>query len=219
LKLLIKNEVNFHNFGKNYILASFMKKAIFTRFALLMILFPIKANEQYILIGIANNQYKDTVPCIDPSAKCYWFYVSPKFDKKSDIVKIRVLSKTPKSGSISVYEKDVWRNLQNGDQIVIGPFNSSKDAQNSILLYEIAFHQSDLTIYSFENELYWFKLKLARTPKTRRLIFFEPNYEVFKGNSNEFILDLKNSIQENLLVIGPWIDKIFFETVKPKPNR
>jgi hypothetical protein len=199
-----------------------MKKTICVLFVLFIIISRGNGNEplhsNYSLKEKAKSQYRDTVPCIEPSATYYWYYVKPIFNEKSNTNKIRVLSKTPKSGSTSVYEKDVWRNMQGGQQIVIGPFNTINDAQNSILYYEIAALQSDSLIHSSNKELYWYKFTYNRTKKPYRFDL-RSDYKLSKGNSSEFIQELKNSIQKNILLIGPWSDNKFFEDVRPKPRQ
>jgi hypothetical protein len=202
-----------------------MKKTICVLFVLFIIISPGNGNEplhnNFALKEKAKSQYRDTVPCIETSTTYYWYYVKPIINEKSNTNKIRVLSKTPKSGSTSVYEKDVWRNMQGGQQIVIGPFNTKNDAQNSILYYEIAALQSDSLIHSSNKELYWYKFEYSRTKKLHRFDL-RSDYKLSKGNSSEFIQELKNSIKNSTLLQGPFEDFEFISNyikllTRPRP--
>jgi len=194
-----------------------MKKSICAIFILSIFMSFIKGNELNKLMINKLSEKKDT---IDLSCTYYWYYISLEFktekENNNKIIKISFPKKNMKSGTYDTYAKCCWRCLQSGNLIVNGPFRSMEEAQNSLLFYNVAVQQSDSMIDSTGTIFYWYKVNCQISKKTHAFIT-TTDYKVCKGNSLDFILDLKESLQNGDILEGPWDDYQFYENNRPKP--
>jgi hypothetical protein len=105
--------------------------------------------------------------------------------------------------------------MQRGYKLDIGPFQTIHEAQNSLMCYQIATQHPDSLIISPEKELYWYKFKCTISVRTHRFIL-KSDFEIRKGNSFDFIQELKTSFQNSCFLQGPWEDYQFCQEMKPK---
>jgi hypothetical protein len=192
-----------------------MKKVTFYLICLLMIFSGLRIKAQ-----ISTQRF-------DPKQFVYWFYIKAesKIDKehKRPVYVVRTLSKTPKSGTISVYEKDVWRNLQSGQQIVIGPFVDYETARRAIEAYDLAkltkdrmeqgvkaFKEKEQTAEDF----YWYFLKFSITQRTHSIVFDRTAAAVANGGLSDFLTVFLEGVTFEQLAVGPFATQIEAEESK-----
>jgi hypothetical protein len=163
----------------------------------------------------------------DPGQYVYWFFIraESKFDKetKRPIYVVRTLSKMPKSGTISVYEKEVWKYLQGGQQLAVGPFLEFNDAKRAIAAYDLAklpkekmeeevanFKDSTITV----DEFYWYFLKFKIAQRTHKYILERTAAAVATGGLNEFLHVFLEGVTFEQLAMGPFSSQIEAEESK-----
>ncbi len=176
---------------------------------LLAILLTLFVSKTYAQTGIEiegqnNNQY------------VFWFYVRAeiKTDRltRKPAYAIRILSKKPKSGTLTKFDKDLWRNLNAGQNLVIGPFLEYVDAKRAIKMYDLARHDDEsmaqaIANYKDEtaaNTYYWFFLKYRVTPRKHKFEFERTPARVANGDIPTFKQVLWEGLKFQQLAIGPF---------------
>ena len=167
-----------------------------------------------------------SVERMDPNQFVFWFYIRAeikvnRLTKKPSYV-VRTLSKTPKSGNLIKFDKDLWRNLKGGQNLVIGPFTEYGDAVRAIHMYDLAGH----TVESMEKEIanfrdstaaseyYWFFLKYQISPRKRSYVLERMPAAVSSGSIREFKEVLWEGLGFQNLNIGPFASQIEAEESK-----
>lgn len=163
----------------------------------------------------------------DPNKYVYWFFIraESKFDKetKRPVYVVRILSKTPKSGTLAVYEKEVWRYLQGGQQLAIGPFYDYNDARRAIAAYDLARlpkerMDEELGVfkdtYMTSDDYYWYFLKFRVAQRTGKFIFERTAARVDFGDINQFLQVFLEGVTFEQLAIGPFATQIEAEESK-----
>ena len=107
------------------------------------------------------------------------------------------------SGNLEKYDKSLWRNLQGGKLLVVGPFEAEKEAVASYKVYLSAAKDKNLAIPKEEATLYWFKLKFAIS-KRKNSFILKAIHEVFSGTYSDFYFDIKQGLTEGNIPIGPY---------------
>ena len=163
----------------------------------------------------------------DPNLYVHWFYVKAeqKIDKekKTPVYVIRVLSKTPKSGKIMEYQKDLYRCLEGGQQLTIGPFLDYKDATKALSMYDLGRYTDatmDAELKNFQDttgnsEYYYYTLKYSitqRPPKKYRLE--RTAAAVASGSLKNFREALWEGLTTLNLFIGPFVTQVEAEDSK-----
>jgi len=78
----------------------------------------------------------------EPGTYVYWFYVKAEIKNSrkehKPIYVVRRLGNSVKSGKIEKYEHDLWRYLNRGNQLAIGPFTKYNDAKRALGMYDLA---------------------------------------------------------------------------------
>jgi hypothetical protein len=178
------------------------------------------------LSWITKSKAQVTVEGLDPNQFVFWFYIraeikTNRLTKKPSYV-VRTLSKTPKSGNLMKFDKDLWRNLQGGQNLVIGPFTEYIDAVRAIKMYDLA-GQTDETmekeIANFRDstatgEYYWFFLKFQTSKRKGSYILERMPARVFSGSVKEFKQVLWEGLGFQNLNIGPFASQIEAEESK-----
>ncbi len=157
----------------------------------------------------------------------FWFYV--KADVKKDRVtrkpsySVRILSKKPKSGTLRDFDKDLWRNLNGGQNLVIGPFLDHIDAARAIKMYNLARHTDESMAAEIANfsdstatngEYYWFFLKYRVTKRKHRFVFEHTPARVTGGDIKTFKQVLWEGLKFKQLAIGPFAQTMEAEESK-----
>jgi hypothetical protein len=159
----------------------------------------------------------------DPSEFVYWFYLraEKKMDKQihSIVYQVRTLSKTPKYGTFAAYEKDTWRCMQAGQQLVIGPFRDYNVAKQSIQIYDLAKLTESLrdkeikrlkdSSEMMEGSYYCYYLKFDISQRTHRYVLkrIPARIEVEGITINEFLETFTEGLVHEMLAIGPFFSK------------
>lgn len=153
---------------------------------------------------------------MDRNQFVFWFYVRAEIKtnrktKKPGYV-VRTYSKTPKSGNIMKFEKDLYRSLKGGQNLVIGPFLEFEDAIRSITMYDLATHTDESMAKEIaeypdsigRNECYWFNLRYEISKRKHCYILKRTPARVAPGNVIQFKEFLWDALQQRILAIGPF---------------
>lgn len=152
----------------------------------------------------------------DKNQYVFWFYVKAEI-KTNKVTKkpsysVRILSKKPKSGNINKFDKDLWRNLNAGQNLVIGPFLEYADAERAIKMYNLGRHTDESMAKEIANfhdstaasEYYWFFLKYTISKRKHKFIFERTAARVHSGSLKEFKETLWEGLTFKQLAIGPF---------------
>jgi hypothetical protein len=158
-----------------------------------------------------------------PSEYVYWFYLraESKIDKElnSIVYRVRTLSKTPKYGTFNAYQKDTWRCLQGGQQLVIGPFRELNVAKQSILIYDLAKLSDALRTKEIErlkdssemmaSTCYFYYLKFSVSQRTHRFILKRVPAAINEEGMtiSDFMDGFLAGLTQEMLAIGPFFSK------------
>ncbi len=156
----------------------------------------------------------------------FWFYIKADIKRdrmtKKPAYVVRILSKKPKSGTLAQFDKDLWRNLNAGHNLVVGPFLEYTDAKRAIKLYDLAKKTDetmDKEIANFKDttasgEYYWFFLKYRITARKHKFEFQHTPARVAAGNIPTFKQVLWEGLKFQQLAIGPFAQTIEAEESK-----
>ncbi len=156
----------------------------------------------------------------------FWFYIRAEIKRdrvtKKPAYVVRILSKKPKSGTIAQFDRDLWRNLNGGQNLVVGPFLEYKDARRAITLYNLARHTDETMEKEIANhrdtaesdEYYWFFLKYRITKRKHKFEFKHTPARVAVGNIKTFKQVLWEGLKFQQLAIGPFAQTIEAEESK-----
>jgi hypothetical protein len=185
-----------------------MRKTIFIIIGLLFCLsgFETKAQNQF-----------------DPNDYVYWFYLrtEKKLDRNlnQNVYLVRTLSKTPKYGTFAAYEKDTWRCLLGGQQMVIGPFRQFKVAKQALAIYDMAKlpeEQRKIQIAKLSEEIglehdeyFCYYLKYDVSKRTKKFVLRRvPARTSIDGITLDgFIDQFLEGLTFEMLAIGPFFDR------------
>jgi hypothetical protein len=187
-----------------------MKNVIYTIIALLLSTSGFKISAQ-----VQTDKF-------DPSEYVYWFYLKAekKLDKQMNrnVYIVRTLSKIPKYGAFSVYEKDTWRCLQGGQQLVIGPFRNYEVAKQAIAIYDLAKLSSEVRekevkklkdSSKIEDSYYCYYLKFDIAQRTHKydLKRIPARTSVEGITLSDFLDQYLEGITMEMLAIGPFFSR------------
>ncbi|MFN8255149.1 MAG: hypothetical protein U0W24_05635 [Bacteroidales bacterium] len=172
----------------------------------------------FISFGWADLSAQDQtfVQKFDPELYVHWFYIKAetKIDKvlKTPVYVVRTLSQTPKSGKLSLFQKDVYRCLKGGQQIAVGPFTEYKDAQRALAMYDLARYTQatwEAEIQSFQDtsgidEYNYFTIEYRLTERTHKYVLKRTAAAVATGTLREFREALWEGLVQKKLFIGPF---------------
>jgi len=146
----------------------------------------------------------------------FWFYVKAdiKTDKKLKvpIYAIRRINKDVKSGTVKKFKKEVWRNLERGQQIAIGPFLELVDAERANEMYDLARKTDEqmdqdieATIDTSGNEVYfWYLIQFEVSKRTKKFLIKRQPAATFPGSLKDFRFILWSVRTVPQLTIGPF---------------
>jgi phosphatidate phosphatase PAH1 len=175
----------------------------------------------FILLAIVSISFKavsqEQIDKFDPNEKLYWFYLSVSIrlykEIKRNIYVISGLSKTPIYGTIAEYEKELWKCLQKGRKLAIGPFLDNKLTQKAIEIYALA----KLPINLRDNRI---KKLLESSIDTMNFYYYflpkrESNYHplripktnIEKTSLNNFIELYLEGLAMEMIAIGPFVTR------------
>jgi hypothetical protein len=159
----------------------------------------------------------------DLHQKIYWFYlnVSIKTDNlhNRDRYMVRIPSRKPKYGTYLDYEKGLWRCLQKGYQILIGPFKEYEAAKQALAIYDLSRLSAclreqklremgdSIRLDGSEYFCYYMKFKITKRTKSIRLERIPARTSV-DGISMDFFIDqFLEGVTMKMLAVGPFPTK------------
>ncbi len=147
----------------------------------------------------------------------FWFYIKADIKRAKvtgvPVYSVRILSKKPKSGTLKKFERDLWRNLNGGQNLVIGPFTRYNDAVRAIGLYNLSRKsqedmEKEIANYrdttAGNDDFYWFFLKYSITPRKHKFVFERTPARVASGDIKTFKQVLWDGLTFQQLAIGPF---------------
>jgi len=193
-----------------------MKKLI------LLILITIVSANTYL-----KAQMVDGIDLEDTKRYVFWFYVKAeiRMDRELHIpvYSVRRVGKEIKGGTLKKYNKDVWRNINGGNQLCVGPFFNLEDAKVANSCYNLgrktdATMQKEIenTVDTTDNTYYWYTLEFEITKRTHRYVLSRIPAAVNQGSLKDFkeMLWMLLHQQDKKLVIGPFTDQTQAEISK-----
>ncbi len=156
-----------------------------------------------------------TVKGLDDDRFVFWFYIKAdiKRDKelKVPVYAVRRLSKDVKSGTVKKFKKEVWRNLNRGQQIAVGPFLELEDADRANSTYDLARKTNDQmakdiasTIDTTDNTYFWYLMQFTVSQRTRKFLIKRQPAAIFPGS----LVDFRNVLWDVRIIpqlaIGPF---------------
>lgn len=156
-----------------------------------------------------------SVEHFDKHQHVFWFYIKAEIKKdkelKRPVYKVRRASKDIKSGSIRKFEKEVWRNLTNGNQLTIGPFLELIDAQRANEMYDIGRKTNEqmekeiaATVDTTDNSYFWYVLQFTLSNRTRKYLIKRQSAHVAEGSLEDFRYFMWSVLSNQQLAIGPF---------------
>ena len=162
----------------------------------------------------------------DKDKYVFWFYIKAEIKKdrelKRPIYMVRRASKEIKSGTIRKFEKEVYKNLNNGNQLAVGPFENLVDAKRSNEMYNIARKtdeqmdkEIEATVDTLGENYFWYTLQFDISDRTRKyLIRRQPARVAQYRTLKEFRFFLWSSLKTKQLAIGPFVSLMEAEESK-----
>lgn len=153
----------------------------------------------------------------DPDRYVYWFYIKAEIKKSrihhKPVYVVRRLGNTLKSGTIKKYENDLWRYLNRGNQLAIGPFSQYNDAKRAIKMYDLARKTDEIMKKEIDEftdstatpgDYYFYYLKFKVSKRTRAYILDHKAAHVSFGDLKRFKTVLWEGLTFEKLAIGPF---------------
>lgn len=162
----------------------------------------------------------------DKDAYVFWFFIKAELKKdrvlKRPIYMVRRASKEIKSGTIRKYEKEVYKNINNGNQLAVGPFEQLEDATRANEMYNLARKTDeqmekiiDETSDTLGENFFWYTLQFKVSDRTRKyLIVRQPARIAQYRTLKEFRFFLWSSLKSKQLAIGPFVSQMEAEESK-----
>ena len=164
---------------------------------------------------------------VDPNKFVYWFYIKAEIKMSKEhhrpIYVVRRLGQTLKSGKIKKYEHELWRYLNRGNQLTIGPFDFYEDAKRALDMYDLG-RKTDLMMEKeIENytdsiagndDFYWYFLKFTVSKRTRAYKLERGAARVASGDLKFFKQTLWEGLGFEQLNIGPFPSQVQAEASK-----
>lgn len=174
-----------------------------------------------MILFIAQTYYskaQGNVEGLDASKKyVFWFYIKAeiKMDRELHIpiYTVRRVGKEIKGGTLKKYNRDVWRNINGGNQLCVGPFSDLEDAKRANKCYNLgrktdATMQKEIenTVDTTDNTYYWYPLEFEITKRTHRYVLSRIPAAAPSGDLKTFkeMLWLLLHQQDKKLLIGPF---------------
>ena len=170
----------------------------------------------FLSISWLNSSAQVTVDKFNDNQFVFWFYVRAEIKRSTEtkrpIYVVRTLSMTPKSGSILKFEKELWRYLQGGQQLAIGPFTDYNDVKRALDMYDLARKTDEMMEEEIKNyydstaasEYYWYFLKYQIAPRKKSYELERTAARVAYGGIKEFKQVLWEGLGFQQLAIGPF---------------
>ncbi len=148
----------------------------------------------------------------------FWFFIKAenKIDRilKKPMYQIRRSSKEIKSGKIKKYEKEVYRNLNSGNLIAIGPFLELVDAKRANEMYNLARKTDEQmekiiseTKDTTDNYYFWYLLQFSVSDRTHKYLIKRQPARIAEGNLVQFRQILWDVRVIPQLTIGPFTSR------------
>jgi len=161
---------------------------------------------------------------IDTNQKVYWFhikaYIKPDKVTKRSVYMIKLGEKEPKYGTIHDYEYDLWKQLQVGSNLLIGPFLDYQDAKSAMEPYRQQNKIQDINKTESQNEIlvtdeyYWYFLTFKITKRDHSYSLQRIPAAVASGELMEFKEVLSEGLSWQKLAIGPFTSQVEAEESK-----
>ena len=192
-----------------------MKQVIICFFSILVCLLSLTVGAQEV-----------NVAKMDKDQFVFWITANAQIkistETKKEVYVIRTTRGKPYSGKVRTYEKILWKTLNHGRQIPIGPFFEFADAKRAVKMYELAGHSSlsmEEEISNFNdstaaNEYYWFFLKFSISPRKRIIVLERTAARVAFGDLKDFRQILWEGLSFKQLAIGPFASQFEAEEAK-----
>ncbi len=160
----------------------------------------------------------------DIKQKVYWFhikaYIKPDKVTKKSVYMIKLGEIEPKYGTIHDYEYDLWKQLQVGSNLLIGPFLDYHDAKSAMEPYRQQNKIQDINKTEIQNEIlvkgeyYWYFLTFKITERDRSYSLQRIAAAVASGELMEFKEVLAEGLSWQKLAIGPFSSQVEAEESK-----
>ncbi|MCF6240029.1 MAG: hypothetical protein L3J74_01640 [Bacteroidales bacterium] len=174
----------------------------------------------FITKTVSINAQGNTVD-LDASKKyVFWFYIKAeiKMDRElhMPIYTVRRVGKEIKGGTLKKYNRDVWRNINGGNQLCIGPFSRLEDAKRANQCYNLgrktdATMQKEIenTVDTTDNTYYWYTLEFEITKRTHRYLLSRIPAAVSEGSLKAFKETLWSLLrmEQKKLTVGPFTNQ------------
>ncbi len=168
----------------------------------------------FVTLLLATENFAQRIE-IDKERYVFWFYVRAeiKQDKITRVPRytVRILSKKPKSGTLQQFDKDLWRNLNGGQNLVIGPFLDYHAAVRAIKVYDLARPQKKGRVAPMYKDTisgnptyYYFALKFKISKRKHRFEFQHMPARIDGGDLTRFQTFLRESLTQTIMAIGPF---------------
>jgi hypothetical protein len=144
----------------------------------------------------------------DDSRRVFWFDVGLNKikDKETQIPLYQIVRQGTKIhyGTALEYDRYLWNGLSNGSKIAIGPFDTQKQAEFAVKLYDIKQAENDSEISNNNGSYFWYLVTIKKTQRLKSYNFERIPAQVNSGNAINFLDLMKVSLSMDKLVIGPF---------------
>ncbi|MEN8120383.1 MAG: hypothetical protein ABFS35_08550 [Bacteroidota bacterium] len=151
----------------------------------------------------------------DKNQHVFWFHIKAEIkndrELRRPVYKVRRASKDIKYGTIRKFEKEVWRNVNNGNELTIGPFLELIDAKKANAMYDIGRKTNEqmekeiaATVDTTDNSYYWYVLQFTMSNRTRKYLIKRQSARVVEGSLEDFRYFMWSVLPNQQLAIGPF---------------
>ncbi len=151
----------------------------------------------------------------DKNLYVFWFFIKAEIKKDKElrrpVYKVRRASKDIKSGKIKKYENEVWKNVNNGNQLAIGPFLELEDAVRANEMYNIGRKTNEqmeqeiaATVDTTDNTYFWYILQFSKSNRTNKYLIKRQSAAVAEGTLEDFRYFMWTVLSNQQLSIGPF---------------
>jgi len=183
-------------------------------FTFLIVVNPVVFGQEVSVSHYSDNQF------------VFWIAIRAQIkisnETKKEVYVIQTARNKAQSGKVLKYEKSLWRNLNSGYQLLIGPFTEYNDAMRAAEMYKLSKFdtqsmQAEINNYvdsTAASEYYWFFLKFKIMPRTKRISLERTAARVAFGTLKDFRQVLWEGLNFQQLAIGPFQTQVEAEEAK-----
>ena len=162
---------------------------------------------------------------LDDDQYVFWFYVRAEIKKdrelKRPVYSVRRIGKDVKGGTVRKFRKEVWRNMNSGQQLVVGPFVELEDAKIANKTYDLGRKTDEQmqkeiaeTVDTTDNSYYWYIIQFSISKRTHRYVMEKQPARVAEGTLKDFRYFMWDVLKQQQLAIGPFTSPVEAEVSK-----